>query len=134
MEPGDDDPTPGTTLAGARWPVLVAAALGALVALIQLRHGVLQILDTGSYVSGVQAIRDGHPYTSTIAPSFSNFDVIEFLDRGGRLPFVDFPVGYITLAGPFSFVLGARRALAFVTVLATAAGRGGRRRAWRPEA
>lgn len=108
-------------------PVRVAAApvaaafIAAAVAVVQLRHGVLQILDTGSYLSGAQAIRDGHPFTSTIAPSFSNFTVIDFLDRGGRLPFVDFPLGYSTLAGILSFVVGARKALGLLCVIATAA-------------
>lgn len=102
-------------------PAVAAALVAAVVAAVQLRDGVLQILDTGSYLSGAQAIRDGHLFTSTVAPSFSNFSVIEVLERGGRLPFVDFPIGYVSVAGLLSFVLGARAALGTVVVLATAA-------------
>ena len=101
--------------------MVTAAVLAGVVALIQLRQGVLQILDTGSYLSGAAAFRSGHPLTSTLAPSFSNFDVIQFLERGGRLPFVDFPIGYATVSGILGLVVGARRALALVVIVATAA-------------
>ncbi len=122
MTPTDDpEAQPASMRRTLPWPVLLAALGAATVAGIQLRDGVLQILDTVSYLSGAQAVRDGHPFTSTIAPSFSNFTVIEVLDRGGRLPFVDFPVGYSTLAGLLSFVMGARRALGFLVIVATAA-------------
>ncbi len=103
------------------WPAVAAGIGAAIVAIVQLREGVLQILDTGSYLSGAQGLRDGHPLTSTLAPSFSNFSVIEVLERGGRLPFVDFPIGYATVAGLLSFVLSARGALGFLVVAATAA-------------
>lgn len=106
---------------GVRSPSVILAALGAgLIAAVQLREGILQILDTGSYLSGAQAVRDGHPFTSTLAPSFSNFSVIEVLERGGRLPFVDFPVGYATVGGALSFLTGVRGALSILVVVATA--------------
>ncbi len=82
--------------------------------------GALQILDTGSYVSGAEALGDGHPFTTTLAPSFSNFTVIEFLDRGGRLPFVDFPVGWSSLGGVFGLIVGIRPAFVVLTVAACA--------------
>ena len=114
-DPDRRDPDRTTLIA------VTAAVLAGVVALIQLRQGVLQILDTGSYLSGAAAFRSGHPLTSTLAPSFSNFDVIQFLERGGRLPFVDFPIGYATVSGILGLVVGARRALALVVIVATAA-------------
>ena len=59
----------------------------------------------------------GHPFTTRLAPSFSNFDVLEFLDRGGRLPFVDFPAGYPLTAGLVAVVTGAKSGLVVVTVV-----------------
>jgi hypothetical protein len=64
-----------------------AAALAAVViGIIQFRQGIVHLLDTVSYWSGAQAVADGHPFTSRLAPSFSNFDAIEFVQRGGRIP------------------------------------------------
>lgn len=100
----------------------VGAGLVALaVALVQLRTGVIPMLDTATYWSGTRALADGHPFTTTLAPSFTNFSAAEFLERGGRLPFVDFPVGYPTLAGMVAVVLGAERAMGVVTVAAVVA-------------
>ena len=79
-------------------PRLLALALtllgGVVVGLIQFRHGIVHLLDTVTYWSGAEAVRNGHLFGSNLAPSFSNFTAIEFLDRGGQLPFVDFPIGY----------------------------------------
>src|SRR6187455_1567574 len=96
----------------ARLAAGVAAVAAVVVAVVQLRHGVLQLLDTGSYVSGARALRAGHPFTTTLAPSFSNFSLLDVLDRGGRLPFVDFPIGYPLVAGPVALVTGAKGSLA----------------------
>ena len=63
----------------------------------------------------------GHPFTTRVAPSFSNFSVVEFLDRGGRLPFVDFPVGYPLVAGLFAVVAWPEAALVVVSVAAVIA-------------
>ncbi|NDH47869.1 MAG: hypothetical protein EBX99_08515, partial [Acidimicrobiia bacterium] len=72
------------TVAGA-----VSATAAIVVGLVQFRHGIVHLLDTVSYWSGAQAVADGHPFTSRLAPSFSNFDAVEFVQRGGRIPFVD---------------------------------------------
>jgi hypothetical protein len=97
----------------------LVAFVGMVMALVQLRHGVVPMLDTVSYWSGVRSFRQGHPFTSTLAPSFSNFDVIEVLHRSGRLPFVDFPIGYPLIAGVLSFGVGVRRSMILVAVAAT---------------
>ena len=104
------------TVAGA-----VAAAAAIVVGLIQFRHGIVHLLDTVSYWSGAQAVADGHPFTSRLAPSFSNFDAIEFVERGGRIPFVDFPVAYPLSAGLLGAVIGVRHAMQAICVLALAA-------------
>lgn len=102
---------------------LVVAAVvgltGTLFGALQLRHGVIPALDTASYWSGVNAFRAGHPLTTTLAASFSDFDVLQVLRHGGRLPFVDFPIGYPLLAGVLGVAIGARTAMITVTVLAT---------------
>jgi hypothetical protein len=95
----------------------VAALAGAFAA-VQLRHGVVPMLDTASYWSGIEATSQGHPFTTTLAPSFSNFDVLQVLQRNGRLPFVDFPVGYPLLAGLVALIAGARGAMVLTIVTA----------------
>lgn len=105
----------------ARVAAGVAAAVAIVLAVVQLRHGVLQLLDTASYVSGARALGAGDPLTTTLAPSFSNFSMIDVLDRGGTLPFVDFPIGYPLLAGPLALVTGGKGSLAVLVTLATGA-------------
>lgn len=98
------------------------AALGALViAVVQLRDGVVPILDTVTYWSGTDDLTRGHVFSTTLAPAFSNFDAIEFLARGGRLPFVDFPIGYPLVAGVIALAIGSSAALAVLTVIALVA-------------
>jgi len=98
---------------------LVLTVLGSLtVGLIQFRHGIVHLLDTVTYWSGAEAVRDGHLFSSNLAPSFSNFTAIEFLDRSGQLPFVDFPIGYPLLAGFFGIFIGVRHAMELLCVLA----------------
>lgn len=88
--------------------------LGVLAALWAWRDGVSPTLDASSYLSATHEVSRGHPFTTRVAPTFSNFSVIEFLDRGGRLPFVDFPVGYPLLAGLVAVVVGAKSAMVAV--------------------
>jgi hypothetical protein len=106
---------PGAAAAAA------AAAVAAGVAALQLRGGIVPMLDTVTYWSGAKATASGRPLTTTVAASFSHFSPIEFLERGGRLPFVDFPVGYSTAAGVLAVVLGASGAMVALTVVAAAA-------------
>jgi hypothetical protein len=102
--------------------VAAVAALGAVcLAIVQLRTGIIPVLDTVSYWSGARAVSDGHPFTLTVSPSFSDFGPIDLLQRGGRLPFVDFPFGYPTLAGVLAVFTGARAAMVAVTVAAVSA-------------
>ncbi len=101
--------------------VLAAAVGAALVAALQLRHGIVHLLDTVTYWSGAEAVASGRPFTTRLAPSFSNFDALEFLDRGGRLPFVDFPVGYPLVAGSLGAVIGVRAAMHLLVIVAISA-------------
>ena len=104
-----------------RLTALFAALAAALVGLVQLRHGIVPLLDTVTYWSGAEAVARGDGFATTLAPSFSNFSAIEFLDRGGSLPFVDFPVGYPTLAGLIGFVIGVRPAMQGLVIMSLAA-------------
>lgn len=99
---------------------LVAAIGGAAVAAVQLRDGIVPLLDTVTYWSGAEAVAAGRLFTTDLAPSFSNFDAIEFLGRDGRLPFVDFPVGYPLVAGSLGAVIGVRLAMHLLVVVAVA--------------
>lgn len=109
--------TARTRLRGA---CVVAVVAAVVVAAIQLRSGIVPMLDTVTYWSGVRATAEGHPFTTTLAPSFSNFDTVQFLERGGRLPFVDFPVGYPLVAGILAVAIGAEPAMIALAVLAGA--------------
>lgn len=99
--------------------VTVTALVAAMLAAIQLRTGIVPMLDTVTYWSGVRATASGHPLTTTLAPSFSNFDLVEFLERGGRLPFVDFPVGYPLVGGLLAVAIGAEPAMVLLAVVAS---------------
>jgi hypothetical protein len=93
--------------------------MGALVVgLVQFRHGIVHLLDTVTYWSGTEATSNGHPFTTNLAPSFSNFSAIEFLERSGRLPFVDFPVGYPLVAGSLGIIIGTRHAMELLCIVA----------------
>ena len=95
------------------------AILGALVVgILQFRHGIVHLLDTVTYWSGTEATSNGHPFTTNLAPSFSNFSAIEFLERSGRLPFVDFPIGYPLVAGTIGIVFGSHHAMELLCVIA----------------
>jgi len=100
---------------------VVAAMAAVAVGLVQFRHGIVHLLDTVSYWSGAQAVADGHPFTTRLAPSFSNFSAVEFAERGGRIPFVDFPVAYPLSAGSLGAFIGVRRAMQLLSILALAA-------------
>ena len=99
----------------------MAALAAVVVGLVQFRHGIVHLLDTVSYWSGAQAVADGHPFTTRLAPSFSNFSAVEFAERAGRIPFVDFPVAYPLSAGTLGAVIGVRRAMQLLCILALAA-------------
>jgi len=95
------------------------ATFGALiVGVLQFRHGIVHLLDTVTYWSGTEATGNGHPFTTNLAPSFSNFSAIEFLERSGRLPFVDFPVGYPLVAGTIGIVVGSHHAMELLCAIA----------------
>ena len=115
------EPTVARPSAGAvtwlRVLALASGSIGAVVALLQLRHGIVPLLDTVTYWSGAESVASGHPFQTTLAPSFSNFDAVEFLTRNGRLPFVDFPVLYPLLSGSIGLVVGTRAAMHALAVL-----------------
>lgn len=98
---------------------IVTVIAAALVASVQLRTGVIPMLDTVTYWSGIRATADGHPFTTTLAPSFTNFDVVDVLERAGRLPFVDFPLGYPIVGGLIAVVIGAEPAMIALAIVAS---------------
>jgi hypothetical protein len=97
-----------------------AGVLGGGVAAFQLRGGIIPLLDTVTYWSGARATARGDLFATNLAPSFSNFGAVEFVERGGKLPFVDFPVGYPSLAGLVGTITGVRPALGILVVAAMA--------------
>jgi len=99
---------------------LCAAAVGAITAAVQLRHGIIPLLDTVTYWSGAESVASGQPLRTNLAPSFSNFDAVEFLDRDGSIPFVDFPIAYPLIAGSAGALIGTRAAMHLLTVIAVA--------------
>ena len=99
----------------------VAAAVAIAVAWVQFRGGIVPIFDTISYWSGAEAIAGGDPFTTTLGAYFSNYDAVEFLGRDGRLPFVDFPVGYPLAAGLLGVLVGVRAALMTLTIASAGA-------------
>lgn len=103
-------------LTSERWAGGLAAIGAVVVGLVQLRDGIVPLLDTVTYWSGAEAVASGRPFTTNLAPSFSNFDVVEFLSRDGRLPFVDFPVGYPVAAGLLGAMIGVRGAMQLLVV------------------
>lgn len=109
----------------ARHVPLASALLAAGIGLVQFRHGIVPLLDTVTYWSGAEAVARGDLFATTLAPSFSNFSAIEFLERNGSLPFVDFPLGYPLLAGILGAVIGVRPAmqiLVLISLMAIAVG------------
>ena len=107
-------------LAPEHWAGGLAAIGAVAIAAVQLRDGIVPLLDTVTYWSGAEAVASGRPFTTNLAPSFTNFDATEFLDRGGRLPFVDFPVGYPLVAGALGAIIGVRAAMQTLVVTALA--------------
>lgn len=102
--------------------VIAAGALAAVaVGLVQFRHGIVPLLDTVTYWSGAEAVADGHFFSTSLAPSFSNFSALQFLERSGTLPFVDFPVGYPLLAGSLGALIGVRLAMQSLVLVALVA-------------
>lgn len=94
---------------------------GAGVALVQLRRGIVPLLDTVTYWSGAESVATGNPFRTTLAPSFSNFDAVTFLERSGSIPFVDFPVAYPLVSGIVGMAIGTRAAMHVLCVIAIAA-------------
>lgn len=108
-----------------RFVPFASAAAALAVGLVQLRQGIVPLLDTVTYWSGAEAVARGDFFSTTLAPSFSNFSALEFLARHGTLPFVDFPVGYPLAAGSLGALIGVRLAmeiLVLISLVAIAAG------------
>lgn len=100
---------------------IATALVAVLVGSVQFRQGVIPLLDTVTYWSGAKAVARGDFFSTTLAPSFSNFSAIDFLERGGTLPFVDFPIGYPLLAGILGALIGVSRAMQILVLAALAA-------------
>jgi hypothetical protein len=100
---------------------VLAAIAAAVVAGVQLRHGIVRIFDSASYWSAARATAHGHPGTTNLAPTFSTKSVIDFLAHDGRLPFVYFPLGYPLVAGLIGAVVGVKPAMIAVTVASAGA-------------
>mgnify|MGYP002682611781 CR=1 FL=1 len=78
----------------------VAAGLATTVLGVVLAwHGPAQFFDAASYVAGADSFAHGHGLTTTLVPSFSQFSSADFVGRGGRVPFTDFPAGFTVLTG-----------------------------------
>ena len=110
----------GESANASRWAAWAAALAGLAVGLVQYRAGVIHLLDTVTYWSGIEAVSRGDLFRTGLAPSFSNFSAAEFAARSGDLPFVDFPIGYPLVAGVFATVLGARNAMRIVCLVSLA--------------
>ena len=97
---------------------LISALAALVIGLTQLRHGIVPLLDTVTYWSGAESVARGDIFSTTLAPSFSNFSALDFLERNGSLPFVDFPVGYPFLAGILGALIGVRAAMQVLVLVA----------------
>ncbi len=109
---------------GHRRVPLIAVCLAVLAALISVWlhwHGPVQFLDAGSYAAAIDALAGGDGVRTALAPSFSNFTALEFVERDGRIPFVDFPLGFPAAALVPALIFGARRAMIIVAVVSIAA-------------
>lgn len=99
----------------------VAAGLATTVLGVVLAwHGPAQFFDAASYVAGADSFAHGHGLTTTLVPSFSQFSSADFVGRGGRVPFTDFPAGFTVLTGAVAWFTSARRALILVAIAGTA--------------
>jgi len=104
---------------------LMSALAALVIGLVQFRHGIVPLLDTVTYWSGAEAVARGDIFSTTLAPSFSNFSALDFLERDGTLPFVDFPVGYPLVSGILGALIGvhaAMQVLVLVALMAIAVG------------
>jgi len=101
------------------WIIATFSAIAALaIGVVQFRQGIIPLLDTVTYWSGAEAVARGDLFSTTLAPSFSNFSAVDFLERGGSLPFVDFPIGYPLLAGILGSVMEVRTAMQILVLVA----------------
>jgi hypothetical protein len=109
--------------AGLRKVPAVPAAVVVLAALVCAGfagRGPVQFLDAASYAAVTDSLAHGHWFTTPMVPSFSQFSAADFLQRGARIPFVDFPAGYPLLSGLVALFVGARAALMVVGIGASA--------------
>lgn len=104
----------------ARTVPLASALIAVFIGLVQFREGIIPLLDTVTYWSGAEAVARGDLFSTALSPSFSNFSAIEFLNRGGTLPFVDFPIGYPLVAGTLGALIGVHAAMQVLVLFALA--------------
>lgn len=104
-----------------RWWVPLAVGLGGLALCVGLAfRGPVMFFDAGSYVAVADNFAHGHGFTTTLVPTFSEYSSIDFLHRGGRIPFTDFPAGFAAVLGVVAWFAGARKALLVVALAGSA--------------
>jgi hypothetical protein len=124
VRPAEQDATWATSRSASRGALVVAVVATVVTAALatwMVWDGPIQFLDAGAYASAIDSLAHGHGLTTTLAPSFSAFPATDFVRRGGRIPFVDFPVGYPMVAAAVALATGAKRAMQVVSVVAGAA-------------
>jgi hypothetical protein len=92
----------------------------AVLGVVYAWRGPAQFFDAASYTAGADSFAKGHGITTQLVPSFSDFSAVDFVSRGGRVPFTDFPAGFTVLTGVVAWFTSARRALMLVAIAGTA--------------
>lgn len=103
-----------------RRPVVLLTAVVATASCIALAwRGPSMFWDSSSYAAAADSFAHGHGITTRMVPTFSNYSPTQFLERGARVPFTDFPAGFTIITGLIAVVTGARRALMVVAFVST---------------
>ena len=105
---------------GRYGPTALVGLVTAVLAVVYAWHGPAQFFDAASYTAGADSFAGGHGITTQLVPSFSDFSAVDFVTRGGRVPFTDFPAGFTVLTGVVAWFTSARRALMLVAIAGTA--------------
>ena len=101
-------------------PLVCVIAVGCVALCIALaQHGPVMFWDASSYAAGADSVARGHGLTTQMVPTFSNYSPVEFIERGGRVPFTDFPAGFTLVTGIIAIATGARQAMMVVAFAST---------------
>ena len=82
-------------------------------------HGPSRFWDSASYAAGADSIANGNGLSTEMVPIFSDFRATEFIERGSRVPYTDFPAGFTIVVGAVGVVTGAKVALMVVALAST---------------